>query len=235
MMPPRKRSVSTCRSPRRRKRRATLFDAVQGKCQTGIPRCHQHFDLTKPLGRVTQSGLVDNLKGPKAGKKSLRPDEVLFKRKNAPVRYEEDDYYPAHTKLAANQQLPSGDLAAAIHGRISHLYSKADLGRGRAPWKCMKETALIAMGILMEETARSVLGETGDLAFTEADQDDDHHHIRHRQNEWTMSAERQQTNSSNEERRPTSQVQQPTKSRHDSWTWSDESSVYTSDDSVETD
>lgn len=32
----------------------------------------------------------------------------------------------------------------------------------------MDETALIAMGILMEETAREVLGETGDLAFTEA-------------------------------------------------------------------
>jgi hypothetical protein len=35
-------------------------------------------------------------------------------------------------------------------------------------WKCMDETALIALGILMEETVRGVLGETGDLAFTEA-------------------------------------------------------------------
>lgn len=32
----------------------------------------------------------------------------------------------------------------------------------------MDETALIAFGILMEETAREVIGETGDLAFTEA-------------------------------------------------------------------
>lgn len=32
----------------------------------------------------------------------------------------------------------------------------------------MDETALIALSILMEETARGVLGETGDLAFTEA-------------------------------------------------------------------
>jgi hypothetical protein len=32
----------------------------------------------------------------------------------------------------------------------------------------MNETALIAIGILMEETAREVLGKTGDLAFTEA-------------------------------------------------------------------
>ncbi|KAH7401856.1 Mnd1 family-domain-containing protein [Phaeosphaeria sp. MPI-PUGE-AT-0046c] len=35
-------------------------------------------------------------------------------------------------------------------------------------WKCMDETALIAFGILLEETTREVLGETGDLAFTEA-------------------------------------------------------------------
>ncbi|KAF1914972.1 Mnd1 family-domain-containing protein [Ampelomyces quisqualis] len=35
-------------------------------------------------------------------------------------------------------------------------------------WKCMDETALIALGILMEEIIREVLGETGDLTFTEA-------------------------------------------------------------------
>jgi len=35
----------------------------------------------------------------------------------------------------------------------------------------MDETALIAFGILMEETARDVLGETGDLAFLEGSED----------------------------------------------------------------
>ena len=37
----------------------------------------------------------------------------------------------------------------------------------------MDETALIALGILMEETAREVLGETGDFAFVEAANDDE--------------------------------------------------------------
>lgn len=32
----------------------------------------------------------------------------------------------------------------------------------------MDETALIALGILIEETAKETLGETGDLAFLEA-------------------------------------------------------------------
>ncbi len=37
----------------------------------------------------------------------------------------------------------------------------------------MDETALIALGILMEETAREVLGETGDFAFVEAARGDE--------------------------------------------------------------
>jgi hypothetical protein len=37
----------------------------------------------------------------------------------------------------------------------------------------MDETALIAFGILMEETARKVLGETGDFAFVEAANDEE--------------------------------------------------------------
>lgn len=200
-----------------------------------MQRCDQPIDLTKTSGKVTQSGLIHNLRGPKAGKKPLRPDEVLYKRKKAPVRYQENDYDPAHTKLPADQQLPSGELVTAIHTYLSRRYAKAERGRLRVPWKYMRETALIAMGILMEETARGILGETGDLAFTEADQEDDHE-VRRRQNEWTMSAQKQQINSGNEERRPASQVQQPTtKPLYDSWTWSDESSFYSSEDSVLTD
>lgn len=87
---------------------------------------------------------------------------------------------------------------SSIHAYVSELYSKTklpaygddgdsvdesngksmDVGDGEltdeARWECMDETALIALGILMEETARGVLGETGDFAFTEdADIDGD--------------------------------------------------------------
>jgi hypothetical protein len=51
----------------------------------------------------------------------------------------------------------------------------------------MDETALIALGILMEETARGVLGETGDLAFTEAAEKDEEETLA-RANKWSMSA-----------------------------------------------
>jgi len=122
---------------------------------------------------VTRNGLLGNVKAARSSKKPLRPDEVLFKRKRAPVRYEEDDYYPAHRRLSPEQELPGGDLTAALQAHISRLYAKTQrVGRQRYR-KPMDETALIALSILMEETARAVLGETGDLAFTEATDKDE--------------------------------------------------------------
>lgn len=119
-------------------------------------------------GRVTQAGLIGNVKDVKSSRQPLRPDEVLFKQANAPVRYEETDYYNAHARLPAEQQLPSGELLTAIHAYISKLFSRTTEGDNQPAWKCMDETALIAFGILMEETAREVLGKTGDFAFVEA-------------------------------------------------------------------
>ncbi|KAF3049451.1 hypothetical protein E8E11_008284 [Didymella keratinophila] len=119
-------------------------------------------------GRVTQAGLIGNVQDVKSSRQPLRPDEVLFKQANAPVRYEETDYYNAHARLPADQQLPNGELLTAIHAYVSKLYSRTSQGDVRPAWKCMDETALIAFGILMEETAREILGETGDFAFVEA-------------------------------------------------------------------
>jgi hypothetical protein len=57
---------------------------------------------------------------------------------------------------------------SVLHAYVSKLYSRTEGPEMEKAWKCMDETALIALGILMEEMAREVLGETGDLAFTEA-------------------------------------------------------------------
>ncbi|KAH9860496.1 hypothetical protein J1614_011827 [Plenodomus biglobosus] len=123
------------------RRKANVYDAVAGF-----------------IGRSTDS---------KAATQPLRPDEVLFKQAKAPIRYEEADYYHAHAVTAVQQQLPDSDLLSAIHAYVSKLYSRTtQLGNDKT-WKCMDETALIACGILLEETAREVLGDTGDLAFTE--------------------------------------------------------------------
>ncbi|KAF2710551.1 hypothetical protein K504DRAFT_405839 [Pleomassaria siparia CBS 279.74] len=132
------------------KRRATVYDAV--------------------AGRVSQRGLIPpkSARSQTLASQPLRPDEVLFKGSNAPVRYEETDYYFAHAELPKDQGLPSGDLLSALHVYIAKYYSRSDESGNPKMWKCMDETALIALGILMEETAKEVLGETGDLAFLEA-------------------------------------------------------------------
>lgn len=148
-----------------RQRQANVYDAVAGTMIIGNA---QRIISNHSIGRVTQAGLIGNVLDAKASKQPLRPDEVLFKQANAPLRYEETDQYYAHRNLSPDQQLPSGDLLSATHAYISKLYSRTHEHGAQSAWKCMDETALIAFGILIEETARELLGETGDFAFTEA-------------------------------------------------------------------
>jgi hypothetical protein len=104
------------------------------------------------------------------------PDEVLFRRKDAPQRYAEYDIYFSHERdlpRSGRGMLPESDLLKAIHTYSSHYYAASGLQSrtlgGRNADNCsMDETALIAFGILLEEAARDVLGRRGDLIFTEA-------------------------------------------------------------------
>lgn len=99
---------------------------------------------------------------------ALPPDEVLFRRKGAPVRYEEDDVYSADRHLSAHQRLPDSDLLKAIHAYSADFYSSAFPQDMDLDMQSMDETALLAMGILLEEAAVEKLGCTGDLAFVES-------------------------------------------------------------------
>ena len=94
---------------------------------------------------------------------------MLFRRKGAPIRYEEDDFYWADRNLTDNQKLPESDLLKAIHAYASDFYGRAVKGKGKVDFESLDETALLAVGILMEEMARDALGETGDLAFVEGE------------------------------------------------------------------
>lgn len=96
---------------------------------------------------------------------------MLFRRKGAPIRYEEDDFYWADRDLTENQKLPESDLLKAIHTYASDFYGRAVKGKGKVDFASLDETALLAVGILMEEMAREALGETGDLAFVEGEND----------------------------------------------------------------
>ncbi|KXL42573.1 hypothetical protein M433DRAFT_158741 [Acidomyces richmondensis BFW] len=143
-----------------KKRHATVYDAVAGRVG------YEGF-LNKQLASshrdTTSSSLVPST-----------PDEVLFRRAKAPLRYEEDDVYAADCHLSSIQALPDSDLLKAIHAYTSDFYHAATLDRGAMDMKSMDETALLALGVLLEEAAVESLGVTGDLAFAEALDEDQH-------------------------------------------------------------
>lgn len=62
-------------------------------------------------------------------------------------------------------------MLKAIHAYASDFYGRAVKGRGMVDFESLDETALLAVGVLMEEMAGEVLGETGDLAFVEGEDD----------------------------------------------------------------
>jgi hypothetical protein len=97
---------------------------------------------------------------------ALPPESVLFRSRNAPTRYAESDIYFANERQTPIG-LPESDLLKALHSYSSDFYSRGTVDRGAANWKSLDETALIALGVLMEEASRDILGQTGDLVFTE--------------------------------------------------------------------
>ncbi|KAI0179346.1 hypothetical protein GGR52DRAFT_302444 [Hypoxylon sp. FL1284] len=150
---------------KRRKRDANVYDAVAGRVTT-----------TRPMGDGSGS------EGPSHHQRASRdhnrdpilaPEEVLFRRVGAPVRYAEKDIYQAHEDLhdGGRGVLPDSDMLKAVHGYASHFYAVLASRRGdpagNIDERSMDETALIAFGVLLEEAGREILGRRGDLVFTE--------------------------------------------------------------------
>ena len=152
------------------KRHATVYDAVAGG--TSISKVNEssayHY-----LGRVSAAGFIPAVPlipsardTASSTSKAVSPEAVLFRRKKAPTRYEESDFYFASDSLPENA-LPDSDLVKALHCYTSDFYSRATANGGTTDWRSMDETALLGLGILMEEICRESLGERGDLVFTE--------------------------------------------------------------------
>lgn len=156
---------------KKRKRDANLYDAVAGRVTT-----------TRALGDGSDSETFfqrrhrTNLRDP-----TLAPEEVLFQRARAPIRYAEKDIYNAHERLpeGGRDVLPDSDMLKAVHGYAARFYSAladserrdkrpaAEGAQKSIDERSMDETALLAFGILLEEAARDALGKRGDLVFTE--------------------------------------------------------------------
>lgn len=140
-------------APKRQKReQVTVYDAVAGRAG------YEGFlnDIAPSKNRDTISSSA----------KSVPPEEVLFRRKGAPVRYEEDDVYFADRHLGPNQRLPDSDLLKVLHAYAADYYSTV-ADREGTDFQSLDETALLALGILIEEAAKEAVGENGDLALVE--------------------------------------------------------------------
>ncbi|OAX83185.1 hypothetical protein ACJ72_02459 [Emergomyces africanus] len=142
-------------APLNQRRQATVYDAVAGRVSTSgfRPQTLPHQNPPPSVSSVP-----------------VTPEEVLFRRVNAPVRYEETDFYFAHERLTSDQRLPDSDMLKALHTYASDFYANATLDQGHADYQSMDETALIALGILLEEAANESLGETGDMVFVEGEE-----------------------------------------------------------------
>jgi hypothetical protein len=125
-----------------------------------------------PVGRVGLNGFItkdtsavhDNFQTSHI--KPLTPQEVLLRRVRAPTQVTLG-YYDADEELPSDQQLPDSDLLKAIHAYASDFYSMATHDKGRCDFRSLNETALLALGVLLEEAAVDVLGETGDMVLVE--------------------------------------------------------------------
>lgn len=148
--------TETTKGDRKRKRqRPSVYDAVAGR--VGYDSIITEQRASKH--RDTASNTL----------RAVPPEEVLFRRKEAPVRYEEDDLYFQDRHLEAHRKLPDSDLLKSIHAYASNFYRYATTDGGKMDWRSLDETALIAMGVLLEEAADEILGETGDLALADGD------------------------------------------------------------------
>lgn len=133
-----------------KRRQATLYDAVAGMYPVAIESRNQ-FDklLTRIIGRVTSTHALQgdqSQPSQRPHKRSRRaadanprlrssqpsrtavlsPEEVLFRRVNAPTRYAERDIYFANEHLpdGGRSVLPDSDMLKAFHVYASHFFAE---------------------------------------------------------------------------------------------------------------
>lgn len=140
--------------------------------------------MTVATGRVGLFGFAKNRTTSLA--QVAQPIDVLFRRKYAPA-HARDVYAVDRTDEAViGGTLPDSDLVKSVHGYVSGFYGgRLGCGRGdidgagdnvsingsrkraNSAWYSMDETALLAVGVLLEEACDDIVDEIGYRAFAE--------------------------------------------------------------------
>ena len=171
---------------RRRRRRPstirtiTVYDAVAGKYTPIHPvqlpslPLPAHDPNPNQTGRISSKGFIPaqpftskNRDTLSSSSLAVAPEEVLFRRRGAPERSPENDIYWASRHLRADQVLPDSDLLKAVHAYASQFYGRRG---GKADFESLDGTALIAVGVLLEEWVNGVLSKGGDGVFVEGEE-----------------------------------------------------------------
>jgi hypothetical protein len=115
------------------------------------------FDVV--AGRIGNEGFLED----QELEEPLSVGQYLARRQAEVAPEQEHRQFGAH--LQSRHALPPSDLLKAIHTHASDYYGMME--DSEDDFQSMDETALICMGILMEESAREILGETGFSPFIE--------------------------------------------------------------------
>ncbi|KAK6530053.1 hypothetical protein TWF694_003427 [Orbilia ellipsospora] len=101
--------------------------------------------------------------------KPASADEILFHNPKDPnfTLPESVDKILRDENVTAS--LPDSDLLKAIHAYAADFY--AAKGWDTVTGRCMDESALLAMGVLLEEWCKEMIGKDGDMVFLEREGD----------------------------------------------------------------
>ncbi|KAJ5923422.1 hypothetical protein N7454_008667 [Penicillium verhagenii] len=147
--------LPTNKNPKSSRRIANVYDSVAGRVNIN------GFVSAAPT--VTRYGDTQS-----SGGRNLRPEEALYRKKPKMLRkLKEDESYFANENLPADRPLPSSEILTAIHAYASDFYTHKLRDGGKHNFQSMDESALLAIGILMEELAREQLGDNGDMVLTQ--------------------------------------------------------------------
>ncbi|KAK5091338.1 hypothetical protein LTR05_001521 [Lithohypha guttulata] len=133
------------RENREKRREGTLYDAV--------------------AGRIGRNGFLTSVQLQSDTARPSAPEEVLHRRLNAPAETILNHYDADKSLNPKTQKLPDSCLLKEIHAYVSDFYELTT--KEKFDFESLDETALLAMGILLEEACKEALGETGDMVFTE--------------------------------------------------------------------
>ena len=147
-----------------------------------IPEPHRRISLYDVVAdRVGLNGFLPS--EPSQAPDSLLPigpEEYLLRRTRIGIPGEAVDEAARVTDVVSNNSkerlpLPDSDTLKAIHAYAADFYRACNGYRmgndhhyeGGLDSRSMDETALLAVGFLLEEAVREALGENGDMAFVE--------------------------------------------------------------------